>query len=61
MDNTISTFPKKSVEAIALMYVEKHATSEHTASDMYRMYCKAYYELCNAGKEIDTQAKSLYK
>ena len=40
-DVNLNTFPKNSFEALALLFCEKHATSETTAEELAEMYLEA--------------------
>lgn len=40
-DVKLNTFPKNSFDALALLFCEKHATSETTAEELAEMYLKA--------------------
>ena len=50
----LSTFPKSKVSALAMLYVEKRATSEHTPEELLELYEDAY-------KRIDERSRELHK
>lgn len=42
MSDTFNTFPKSKISALAMLYVEQHASSEHTPEELLDMYEEAY-------------------
>ena len=50
----LTPFPKSKVSALAMLYVQKHATSDHSPEELLDLYEDAY-------KRIDTHSRELHK
>lgn len=55
MSDTLNTFPTNKIAALAMLYVEKHATSEHTPEELLDMYNDAYDRIRNHSRNNKSQ------
>lgn len=55
MSDTFKTFPTSKISALAMLYVEKHATSQHTPEELLDMYNDAYERIHNHSRNGKSQ------
>ena len=58
-DTTLNTFPANKFSALAMLYVEKHATSESTPEELLDMYTDAYDRIREHNKK-DKRGQAIY-
>lgn len=55
MSDTFNTFPTSKASALAMLYVEKHATLEHSPEELLDMYNDAYNRIREHSKNKKSQ------
>ena len=50
-------FNLSAVQALAMLYTEKHATENHTPEDLCQLYFRAYYAISKTGNGIVKKMK----